>query len=54
MIAEITVTATKTYKVDYPDNNFSDAVIKDNFWSHTFDADEFLEKSTLTLRRLKK
>jgi len=51
MIAELTLTATKKYKIEYPDNNFSDKVIIDNFWCHTFDSDEFLEKAKLELKR---
>jgi hypothetical protein len=52
MIAEITITAKKIYKVEYPDNDFSDAVIIDNFWNQTYDQDEFMEKSKITVRRL--
>lgn len=51
MKAEITVVAKKTWVVEYPDNDFSDEVIRDNFWCHTFDTDEFLEKSKFTIKR---
>jgi hypothetical protein len=52
MKARITLTATKTWTEGYPDNNFSDEVIIDNFWLHTFDQDKFLEKAKLTIKRV--
>lgn len=52
MKAKITVTAKKTWEVEYPDNDFSDKVIKDNFWCHTFDSDEFMEKSKIKVERI--
>lgn len=51
MIAEITLTSQIVYKVEYPDNDFSDEIIISNFWND-FDQDEFMEKSTITVRRL--
>ena len=52
MKVKLTLTATKTWTEEYPDNNFSDAVIIGNFWCHTFDQDEFIEKSKLTVKRV--
>ena len=54
MIAEITVTSKKTYRIEYPDKNYSDEVIESNFWCYTFDEDEFMEKSKLTIKRKEK
>ena len=54
MKVKIILTAKKTWDEEYPDNDFSDEVIKDNFWSQTFDQDEFLEKSKIEIVRLKK
>jgi hypothetical protein len=53
MKAKITITATKTWTETYPDNNFSDAVIIDNFWNQTFDEHEFMEKAKVTVKRVK-
>lgn len=52
MIAEITLTAKKTYRMEYPDNGFSDEILESNFWLHEFDDDEFMEKSKLTIKRV--
>lgn len=53
MKAKVTLKAKKTWTEDYPDNEFSDEVIIDNFWLHTFDQDEFLKNAKLTLKRVK-
>ena len=53
MKAKLTLISKKTWTEDYPDNDFSDEVIIDNFWSHTFDSDEFLADAKLTLKREK-
>ena len=51
MIAEITITATKTFKEEYPDNDFSDEVIIDNFWNQTFNENAFLDSAKVTVKR---
>lgn len=53
MKAKITLIAKRTWIADYPDNDFSDEVIMDNFWSHTFDIDEFLYGAKVTIKRVK-
>jgi hypothetical protein len=51
MKVKLTLTAKKVWTEEYPDNNFSDEVIIDNFWSQTFDQDEFLENAKLDIKR---
>jgi hypothetical protein len=51
MKAKITLTAKKTWTEEYPDNDFSDEVIIDNFWNQTFNQDEFDETITVTVVR---
>jgi hypothetical protein len=51
MKAKITLIAKKTWVEDYPDNNFSDEVIIDNFWGQTYDGNEFIEKAKVTVVR---
>lgn len=54
MKAKITLTAKKTWVEDYPDNDFSDEVIIDNFWSHTYNDEEFLKKCKVSVVRVQK
>jgi hypothetical protein len=54
MKAKMTVTAKKTWTEEYPDNNFSEEVIADNFWSQTYNQDEFLKKAKLEIKRVDK
>jgi hypothetical protein len=51
MKAKITLTSKKTWTEYYPDNDFSDAVIIDNFWNLSFDQDDFLKKCKVSVTR---
>jgi hypothetical protein len=51
MKAKITLTAKKTWTEDYPDNNFSDEVIIDNFWGLTYNDNEFIETAKVKVVR---
>jgi hypothetical protein len=51
MKAKITLTAKKTWVDNYPDNDFSDEIITDNFWLYRYDQDKFMENSKVTIKR---
>lgn len=54
MKAKITLTAKKTWTEEYPDNDFSDEVIINNFWNQTFTQDEFDETMKVSVVRVQK
>lgn len=51
MKAKITLSATKEYVMDYPDNDFSDEVLESNFWLYEFGQNEFIDSSKFKLKR---
>jgi hypothetical protein len=51
MKAKITITAKKTYVMDYPDNDFSDEILESNFWLHEFDQNNFIDTAKLKIKR---
>lgn len=52
MKAKITLTAKKTWTEEYPDNDFSDEVIIDNFWCHMYNDNEFIETAKVKVVRV--
>lgn len=51
MKVKITLAAKKTWTEEYPDNNFSDEVIENNFWLYTFKDDEWMDVAKIKIQR---
>jgi hypothetical protein len=51
MKVKATITATRTWEMEYPDNDFSDEVLESDFWCFHFNPDELTKDAKLEIMR---